>query len=430
MPINNQDIQIRSEQVQDILEAVPSWMIRYGNMLVLGLVVILLFISWFVKYPDIISTQAMVTTNLSPQKEYAKSSGNIDTIFVKDNQLVASNTPLAIIENTANHYDVYFLKSIVDTIQLNNKNFKFPIDSLPILFLGDIESDYALFENSYIQYHLNKQLQPFSSETLANRVSKSELQIRLKTLKSQKKLNQSELAFQKNDLDRHQSLYEKGIISAQDYEAKQIAFVQAERNFANIDASISSIREAISNANKTAISTSINKTRENISLIKNVIQSFNQLKRSIKDWEMRYALTSKIDGKVSFLNIWNENQTVSQGDLVFTIIPKNNSSYVARLKSPALNSGKLKTGQKVNIKLENYPEAEFGSLQGKIKSISLIPDEEGLYLINVELPEKLITSYNKEIPFKHEMLGQADIITEDLRLLERFFYQLKNAIAN
>ncbi len=58
--------------------------------------------------------------------------------------------------------------------------------------------------------------------------------------------------------------------------------------------------------------------------------------------------------------------------------------------------------------------------------MSLIPDKEGLYLIDVKLPKRLITSYNKEIDFKQEMRGTAEIITEDLRLIERFFYQLIN----
>lgn len=427
---NSQHIELRSEQVQDILEAVPNWMIRWGNTLVLTLILMLLCISWFVKYPDIIASQAMVTTQLSPQKSYAQTSGQIDTILVKDNQYVKSKTPLAIIENTANYKDVYLLKSIIDTIKPNNKSFFFPIDELPVLFLGDVESDYALFENNYIQYLLNKQLQPYASEKIANTISKAELQNRLRNLKSQKQLNQSELAFNKNDLDRHKTLFDKGVISEQAYEAKQLAYHQAERSYANMDASISQIRELISNANKTAINTSINKTKEDIKLLKTVIQSFNQLKRSIKDWEMRYTLISKINGDVAFLNVWNENQSVNQGDLVFTIIPENSSSYLAKLKTPAQNSGKIKEGQRVNIKLESYPETKYGSLQGKIESISLIPDDEGLYLINVSLPEKLITSYNKEIPFKHEMLGAAEIITEDLRLIERFFYQLKNVLNN
>ena len=163
-----------------------------------------------------------------------------------------------------------------------------------------------------------------------------------------------------------------------------------------------------------------------MTLLKGVIQSFNQLKKAIRDWEYRYVLQSNIEGKVSFLNVWNTNQTVNQGDLVFTIIPKESSSFVAKLKTPVQNSGKIKTGQGVNIKLLNYPDSEFGVLQGHIKNISLIPNNEGLYVIDVELPKKLITSHKKEIEFRQEMQGIAEIITEDLRLIERFFYQLKD----
>ena len=423
--IENTELELRSEEVQEILTAVPNWMIRFGNTLVLLLILGLLFITWFVKYPDIITSQAMITTQIPPQKEYANTTGIIDTLFVKDNQKVTAYTPLAIIENSANYNDVFFLKSIIDTIKPNRNNFEFPVNDIPILFLGDIDSDFALFENSYLQYQLNKQLQPYSNEALANRISTSELKTRLSSLQSQKKLNKSELSFQENDLKRYQTLYEKGVVSLQDYENKQASFLQAQRNYSNIDASISQIREAISNANKTSIGTSISKTKEEISLLKNVIQSFNQLKRAIKDWEQRYVLSSNINGTVSFLNIWNENQTVNQGDLVFTIIPENNSSYIAKLKTPAQNSGKIKIGQIVNIKLENYPDTEFGSLQGTIKSISVIPNNEGFYLVDVSLPSTLITSYNKEIVFKQEMRGSAEIITEDLRLMERFFYQLK-----
>ena len=52
MPNN---IELRSEEVQEILEATPNWMIRWGNILVLTLIIMLFFISWFVKYPDIIA---------------------------------------------------------------------------------------------------------------------------------------------------------------------------------------------------------------------------------------------------------------------------------------------------------------------------------------------------------------------------------------
>ena len=249
---------------------------------------------------------------------------------------------------------------------------------------------------------------------------------RLRSLQSQKEINRTELDFKEKDLERNRSLFEKGIISAQDFESKQLEYAQAERNFKNFESSMSQIREAISNAHKTSKGTEINQVKEEMALLKNVIQSFNQLKKAIKDWEYLYVLQSEIQGKVSFLNYWSVNQTVNQGDLVFTVIPSDNKSYVAKLKTPVKNSGKIKVGQSVNIKLENYPDTEFGVLNGTVKNISLIADSEGFYYIDVALPQKLITSYNKVIDFKQEMRGSAEIITEDLRLIERFFYQLIN----
>ena len=77
----------------------------------------------------------------------------------------------------------------------------------------------------------------------------------------------------------------------------------------------------------------------------------------------------------------------------------------------------------VSIKLQNYPDYEFGVLKGTVHHISEISTKDGFYTIDVSLPEKLRTSYNKEIAFKQEMRGTADIITEDLRLMQRFFYQ-------
>jgi len=425
---NLEHIELRSEEVQDILSKVPNWMIRWGSTLCFLLIILLLLMLWLVKYPDIIPSDAVITTEIPPQKEYAKITGKLDAILVSDNDLVSINQPLAILENTANYNDVFRLKTITDTIKIDTKSFKFPFDSLPVLFLGDIDAQYALFENSYMQYKLNSELQPFSNDANANRLSISELNTRLKSLKSQKEISNTELEFKAKDLKRNKTLFDKGIISEQDYENKQLEYAQAKRNYQNFETSISQIKEGLSTAHKNSRGTQINKVKEEMTLLKNVIQTFNQLKKSIKDWEYQYVLQSNINGKVSFLNYWNTNQTVNQGDLVFTVIPSESSKFIAKLKAPAQNSGKLKIGQQVNIKLENYPETEFGVLKGTIKNISLLPDKDGFYIVDVSLPKPLITTYNKTIDFKQEMYGRAEIITEDLRLIERFFYQFRDIV--
>ena len=55
--------QIRSDEVQEIISAVPSWMIRWGITLIFGLILMLVSLSWFIKYPDIIFGNAILTTS-------------------------------------------------------------------------------------------------------------------------------------------------------------------------------------------------------------------------------------------------------------------------------------------------------------------------------------------------------------------------------
>ena len=114
MPNDLENIELRSEEVQEILTKVPHWMIRWGNTLFLFLIIMLLLLSWFVKYPDIITSESIITTEIPPQKEYARTTGKIDTIFINDEESVSKYQKLAIIENTANYSDVFFLKSIID----------------------------------------------------------------------------------------------------------------------------------------------------------------------------------------------------------------------------------------------------------------------------------------------------------------------------
>lgn len=428
MPNNNQDIEIRSEEVQEILSYVPNWMIRWGNTLFFLLIVMLLALTWFIKYPDVIATEVMITTSNPPDKVYANSKGKFDAILINDGDSVSVNSNLAVIDNTALFEDVFLLKNVIDTFTVNRNNFTFPINELPPLILGSIGSSFNNFENNYSEYILNIKLNPFRNQSSANQLSIIEAKGRLRILNTQKELNLKELDFNKIDLERHKNLFNKGVISAKEFEQKQIEYLQAKKAFKNLESSISQIRESISNSNKVLRGTSIEKTQQESRLLKNTVQSFYQLKKAIADWEKNFVLKSSIAGEISFLSFWDKNQTVNIGDLIFTIIPANNESFIGKIIAPAANSGKIKKGQKVQIQLTNYPSDEYGELNGRVKNISLVPNKDGNYLIDVELPDKMTTTYSKLIDFKHEMKGVANIITEDLRLIERFFYQLKNVI--
>jgi multidrug resistance efflux pump len=420
----NKEIELRSEEVQEILTRVPHWMIRWGSVVILFLLLSLFFVSWMVKYPDLITTQIVITTHIPPEKLVARNSGKIETILVKDRMNVSKNTPLAVIENASNYKDVFLLKSIVDTINIDKS--KFPFEKLKSAQLGEVESYFAMFQKESIAADLNSKLQPYKVEGSAQSYEAIQLKERLSLLESQKSINQNELVLQKSDLERYQGLFNKGIIATQELEKHKLNYLQVERNYKSLLSTISQLKSTLNELHKNRKTTQINESKEDINLERNVIQAFYQLKKAIKDWELNYVLHSSIDGKVSFLQLWAENQFVNAGDNVFAVIPTNESGYIGKVKAPVQNSGKIKLGQIVNIRLANYPDREFGIIKGKIQAISLTPDKEGNLLINISLPKGLHTSYKKQIIFQQEMSGTADIVTEDLRLIERLLYQFRD----
>ena len=426
MAEENNTFELRSEEVQDILTKVPHWMIRWGTVLIFVIIVLLFFVSWFIKYPDVVNTEIVITTNIPPEKIVSKSSGRIEAILVKDKTIVSRNTTLAIIENTANYKDVFLLKSIIDSYNINDPKKEFPFPQLKNTQLGEIESAYAVFQKDYQAQELNHDLQPFAIENRAQVSEKIQIKERLDILQQQKLINESELQLQKNEVARFEVLFAKGIISAQEMEAKKLSFLQAQKNYRSLLASISQLKSSLIDNTKSSQNSQINSTKEEVNLGRNMAQSFYQLKKVIKDWELTYTLKSSISGTVTFLQVWTENQTINAGDNVFSIIPDAKNGFIGKVKAPALNSGKIKDGQRVNIRLANFPDREFGVLKGKIRNISLVPDKDGNILLDVELPNGLETSYKKQIVFQQEMKGSAEIVTEDLRLIERILYQFKS----
>ena len=112
MAKEKKDIDIRSEEVQEILGQMPKGILRWGNGSLLALVLLLFGLSWWVKYPDILTAEAVLTTAIPPQKEYAFLTARIDSLCVIDQQAVIKDQPLAVLENSAVFSDVVLLKSL------------------------------------------------------------------------------------------------------------------------------------------------------------------------------------------------------------------------------------------------------------------------------------------------------------------------------
>ncbi|CAH0287434.1 HlyD family secretion protein [Chryseobacterium sp. WG14] len=421
------NIELRSESVQDILTQPPHWMIRWGNTIIFVILLLILVMSYIIKYPEFVPAPIIVTSQNPPEKLEARTSSKIEKIFIKDHQEVKKNDLLMVMQSAANYKDVLELKKLVDSTA-PNQLYSFPLSVTSRFKLGELQGDYNNFAKAFQDEELFTRLQPYAPENLAANQSILENRGRISTLRQQKNLELAKYDLTKKNFQRSQELFNQGVISSLELENEKIKYIQAQQNIENLNISISQMEEGISNLNKTKSGTAINTEKDKITYSSQTLQLFEQLRKSLKQWEQNFLVISSTDGIASFQQFFGENQFVKVGDPILSILPENKEKLVGRMSVPTVNSGKIIPGEKVLIKLDNYRFQEYGIIEGKVQNISLIPDDKGNYYVDVVLPKGLKTSYNKTLTFDKELRGSAEIVTQDLRLIERFFYQIRKLL--
>lgn len=426
MPKKVDKIEIRSEEVSEVLSRPPSWLIRWGNLLIFIIIMSLLFLSWKMKYPDFIHAKILITTKVPLEKIEPKIGGRITSLFVKNYQQVSKGQILALIENSANFRDVLELKKKLEENPVDiSKEFKFPLEKILNFSLGEIQRPYIDFEKAYTAYKIYKKLTPHVFELNSIKNSYLENQKMLKAAKEQLEFKNKTLQHSKRHLERSEILFKEGVLSISELEEKKVNYLSEKYNHKAAHTEIIKINENLNKLRQNLKKEEINKEKEDVFYLKEVARAYDNLKNMLYEWEMKYLLRSSIDGLVSFQKYWGENQFVKPSEIIMSILPKNNLQPFGKLTLPAKNTGKIKKGQDVFIKLDNYPYQEFGQLRGTIKLLSISTDDKGDYHIEVKLPEKLITTYNKKILFNQEMTGSAEIITEEMRFIERIFHKFR-----
>lgn len=421
------NIELRSESVQDILTEPPHWMFRWGNTIIFIILSMILLMSYIIKYPEFVPAPIIVTSQNPPEKIEARSNSKIEKIFIKDHQKVKNGDIMVVLQSTANYKDVLELKKLVDSLS-PGELLSFPLNKASHFKLGELQGDYNSFAKAFQDESLFTRLQPYAPENLAANQSISESQGRILNLKQQKSLEAAKYELTKKNYQRSQELFNQGIIPAMEMENEKIKYLQAQQNLENINISISQMQEGISNLHKTKSGTTINSEKDKINYSSQTLQLFENLRKSLKQWEQNYLIISSTNGVASFQQFFGENQFVKTGDPIVSILPDHTNQLVGRMLVPTANSGKIIQGEKVLIKLDNYRFQEYGIIEGKVKNISMIPDDKGNYYVDVILPKGLKTSYNKTLKFDKELRGNAEIVTQDLRLIERFFYQIRKLL--
>ncbi len=417
MNMKNQKPEILySEPIREIMGKPPRRILRWGTTIMLLIFVLFILFAWIIKYPDIIPAPVEITTTNPPVTLVSKITGHINSFFVKERDQVKEGQLVAVMETTASMNEIELLKHIVDTIR---KPETIRYNSLPLFSeLGELQAYYGAFLKNLSDFNNYVANDSYGSKINSLKDEIIRIQEYITRLSVKEKLYSENQKIEVRKYKRDSSLYVGKVIPERELEISNQALLKENIDLQQVRLDYSAKTIELAEKRQLLQDNRISKIDENEKLVSILRESFLNLRAQIHLWENTYLLISPVAGVVSFTKFWSANQSVVKDEPVVSIVPLNTGSFLGRIDLKMERSGKVKPGQLVNIKLSGYPYLEYGMVRGVVKSKSLVPSGDA-YIIEIELPDGLTTLYGTKLEFNQNMQGTAEIITKDIRLLQK-----------
>ncbi len=353
--------------------------------------------------------------------------------LLADKQLVSAGDSIAVIENPALSPDMFLLRDelrrfrpILDGNEINTiTEFNFRNN----MQLGDVQDEYAEFQKDFRNMKNFVELKYFSKkiETLEKQIS--DYRINYDYMYTQKQTLEEDYELENRNYERYVSLFDSAAISLSELDNAKSELLQKQHAYESARTDLSETNIKVDELQGEKLDLQLQYEKEKNDIQSSMHKSFNNLNGAITKWAQDYVIVAPIDGSATFNKFWTSNQNITVGEKIVSIVPVDSSNIIGKLTMPVYRSGKVKVGQKVNIRFENYPYMEFGMVTGYVEKISIVP-ADNTYAVDVSFPEGLKTNYNAELPFTQRMRGKAEIITQDTRLLTRIIRPLRSLIQN
>jgi multidrug resistance efflux pump len=418
------DLDLYGEDLQEVLGVPPRWALRWGSTVVLSIVTMLIGLTWILHYPDVVPASIVITTPTPPSSVTAQASGDLIDIRVRDHSVVNRGDLLAVIESSATPSAVFAIAERLEALGGDPEQSALTLEFADQPPIGELRGDYAGFVRNFkaLQFYLREN--PINAEIrnleplIARHGERRAFDLQQRDLLSE------QLSIAENDYARASALNGNHLISTNEFNARARQLLQAKQSLQAAALAIADADLEIDKLRQSVASLRLRQQQQRHDSLLAFGQSYEILRSRLAVWERNYVLRAPIGGEVSLFKYWSNHQFVKAGEEVLTIVPAGSQTPLGKMTVPVTNSGKIKLGQAVFIRLDNYQYEEYGLLRGVVQSVSPVP-RGAHYAIEVSLPDGLTTSFGKHLEFRQEMQGGAEIVTEDLRLIERIFYQLR-----
>lgn len=365
-PVEAERIELHNREMSDILGAPPVWVVRTGGPVFYIIILLLIIGTAFFSYPDTAQGRVTIADQSNVEWVVSRSTGLVEQFFVNDQMTVGNNDTLGLIGNSSSFKDMEILRSslvlLKNYVQTGEVRYlaNFPTE----LVVGDMKDAYELLLTSIHNCLIYENLAIY---------------------KKKKKLVEKELAILKKDEVRN-----------------ELDIVRVEQKLFDLSEGHHLQQE-------------LNR--------KDVRIAYERLINEIHIWKDKYIIQNKNTGRVVIGAPWVVGQMLHIGDTICSIIADNPASPVGRMILSYEQIPGLSKGNKVILNIDEYPAHLYGNLMGVVDNIAYVPAKKN-YAVELALPQPLVTTMRRNLPYSVELHGTAQIVTGNKSVLNRILSPL------
>jgi multidrug efflux pump subunit AcrA (membrane-fusion protein) len=161
---NNQQTR-HSDDIQDIITSVPSWLLRWGISIFFGILVLIIGIAALIRYPDVVKTQLKIDSSNLPIPVTANTPGRLVKLVVTQNENVKAGQPLAYVENSANHSEVLGVLTNLQYLQQSVSQNK-PPGTVFTNYNGELGELQTAYQSFLVDFQLYRSLTQGKNSTI------------------------------------------------------------------------------------------------------------------------------------------------------------------------------------------------------------------------------------------------------------------------
>ena len=422
---NENNIEVPNEEIQEILGKPPGWILRFGTLIFLIIIVVLIWLSYWIQYPDIVESEIVISFNDPPTKLISPKSGYLNKLHAVHNQKVKKGQLLISYNSEANYKDVLSLYEILLQVKQTKQSSILSLSFPDNYNIGELQKYLFQFLDKQKQYNLRVK---GTAEVTSKRDKQKQIISLENGIAYSTKLRDNLIVQIDNtqiQIKNEEAMVKMDKLSQSELNKTRDKLTVLTSNLNATEAEIKDKQFSISNLKSDLVYLNVSNEKGREVALSEMNAAFVQFKSNVSQWISLNLIISPSEGTVQVTNKFlKSGQYVNKDEPLLIIIPPQSNKMKGIMNVPFNESGSIKRNQVVLVKLNSYPSAKYGIIKGKVASSSSIALEDNEKLVSpvtVFFENGLVTTTGYKVSTKKELSGTARIITQNKRFIQRLF---------